>query len=80
MPTLHVRSVPDQLYERLQSSAQTGHRSLSAEVISLLYKALEDEELRKQQARILSRIHRRRFVPPRGAPDSVALLRRDRRR
>lgn len=80
MPTLHVRSVPDELYERLQSLAQTGHRSLSAEVINLLYKALEDEEVRKQQGRILSRIRRRRFVPPSGAPDSVALLRKDRRR
>lgn len=80
MSTLHVRSVPEDLYERLQSLAQTGHRSLSAEVISLLYKALENEEQRQEQARILSRIRRRRFVPPKGAPDSATLLRKDRQR
>jgi len=45
MPTLHIRNVPDDLYERLQSLAQAKHRSLSAEVIRLLSQALEKEEL-----------------------------------
>ncbi len=36
MATLHVRNVPDDLYERLRHSAATKHRSLSAEIIDLL--------------------------------------------
>ena len=80
MSTVHVRNVPDELYKRLKSLAQARHHSLGAEVIGLLYKALEAEELHEQQARILSRIRRHRFVPPPGTPDSVTLLRKDRRR
>ncbi len=35
MATLHVRNVPDDLYERLRHRAATKHRSLSAEIIAL---------------------------------------------
>lgn len=80
MATLHVRSVPEDLYERIQQLAQSRRRSLSAEVITLLYQALEDEESRKRQGKLLADIRRRRFEPPAGAPDSVELLREDRGR
>ncbi len=80
MPTLHVRSVPEDLYTRLQRMAQTKSRSMSAQVVTLLYKALEQEEARKQQRKLLTHIRRRRFTPPRGTPDVVELLREDRRR
>jgi hypothetical protein len=49
-------------------------------VITLLYQALQEEETRKRQSRILTDIRRRRFAPPAGAPDSLVLLREDRRR
>jgi plasmid stability protein len=39
MATLHVRNVPDDLYERLKALAEEDHRSLSAEVIWLLGEA-----------------------------------------
>jgi plasmid stability protein len=80
MATLHVRSVPEDLYERIQRLAQSRSRSLSAEVITLLYQALEEEENRKRQGKLLADIRRRRFTLPPGAPDSVELLREDRRR
>jgi antitoxin FitA len=80
MATLHVRSVPDELYVRLQELAAVRQRSLSAEVITLLQQALMDEERRQQQAKVLAGIRRRRFVPPPGSPDSVTLLREDRGR
>jgi antitoxin FitA len=80
MATLHVRSVPEDLYERIQNLAQSRSRSLSAEVITLLYRALEEEENRKRQGKLLADIRRRRFALPAGAPDSVELLREDRRR
>jgi hypothetical protein len=80
MQTLHVRSVPDDLYNRLRSLAQSEQRSLSAQVIMLLDRALEDETKLQQQAQILAEIRRRRFTPPPGAPDSVEMLREDRDR
>jgi plasmid stability protein len=80
MATLHVRSVPDELYVRLQELAAVRQRSLSAQVITLLEQALSNEERQQQQTRLLAGIRRRRFVPPAGSPDSVALLREDRGR
>jgi antitoxin FitA len=78
MPTLHVRNVPDHLYERLRRRAVAQNRSLSAEVISLLDTALEGDS--GAQADVLERIRRRRFFEPgaAGAPDSASLLRADR--
>jgi antitoxin FitA len=78
MPTLHVRNIPDALYERLRQRAQEENRSLSAEVVMLLDHALEETEGRQSQ--LLDRIRRRRFFNPAkaGAPDSTTLLREDR--
>ncbi len=80
MATLHIRSVPEDLYERLQRLARTQNRSLSAQVVTLLYQALPEEESRKRQGKLLAEIRRRRFALPPSAPDSVELLREDRRR
>ncbi len=40
MATLHVRNVPDELYERLRASAGAEGRSIGAEAIALLRRAL----------------------------------------
>jgi len=80
MNTLHVRSVPDDLYERLQQLAHARNRSLSAQVITMLMQAVEDEERRKKQSKTLASIQRRRFKAPRNAPSSLDLLREDRTR
>jgi len=80
MNTLHVRSVPDDLYLRLQKLAHERNRSLSAQVINMLAQSLEDEERRKKQAKTLTAIRRRRFTPPQNAPTSLDLLREDRSR
>jgi len=78
--TLHVRSIPDDLYQRLQQLAKTRNRSLSAQVVEMLSQALEDEELRMKQAAILTSIRRRRFTLPEKSPISVEILREDRKR
>ncbi len=80
MNTLHVRSVPDDLYERLQQLARARNRSLSAQVITMLAQAIEIEERRKKQAKTLKSIQHRRFKAPRNAPSSLDLLREDRTR
>lgn len=80
MSTIHVRSVPEELYDRIQKLAAAKNHSISAEVISLLDHAVEAEESRKQQAQLLNKIRRRRFTPPANSADSVKLLHEDRNR
>jgi plasmid stability protein len=80
MSILHVRNVPDELYERIRRRAQVQNRSISAEVIMLLNRALSETE--RPQGDVLANIQRRRFFRPNeaGAPNSTALLREDRGR
>ena len=80
MATLHVRNVPTGLHERLSQRAQAQRRSLSAEVITLLARAVSSAERTPEQ--ILAAIDERgRFTPAAvGAPDSTTLLREDRDR
>lgn len=80
MNTLHVRSVPEDLYNRLQQLADARNRSLSAQVIMMLTQAIEAEERRKKQAKALASIYKTRFKPPKNAPSSLELLREDRSR
>jgi len=80
MAILHVRNVPEDLYNRLKRRAKAQRRSLSAEVISLLEWALQEAE--RSPHSTLSSIRSRRFFDPSavGAPDSTSLLRQDRQR
>jgi len=80
MSILHVRNIPDELYERIRRRAQAQSRSISAEVIVLLNRALTETEAAQRD--VLADIRRRRFFRPAeaGAPDSTSLLREDRAR
>ena len=80
MATLHVRSVPEDLYKEVQKLAEERNRSLSAQVVTMLAQAVEDEKNRKAQTKALASIRRRRFSVPKKAPSSLELLREDRRR
>ena len=82
MRILHVRNVPDDLYSRIQRLATAKNRSMSAQVIQLLDQALQTEEARQAQARVLAGIRRRRvsYIRKPTTPDSVTLLREDRDR
>ena len=80
MATLHVRNIPDTLHARLRRFASSNCQSLSAEVVDLLTRAVEDRERSVRQKAVLDSLRRRRFTPPAGAPDSLTLLREDRRR
>jgi antitoxin FitA len=80
MPILHVRNVPEELYENIRRQAQEQNRSISAQVIHLLERAvLESPQAQRQ---VLENIRRRRVSLPvqPGLPDSLSLLRQDRRR
>lgn len=80
MATLHVRSVPEDLYKEVQKLAEERNRSLSAQVVTMLAQAVEEEKSRKAQTKALASIRRRRFAVPKRAPSSLDLLREDRRR
>ncbi|MBC8335117.1 MAG: hypothetical protein ISR59_08250 [Anaerolineales bacterium] len=80
MSTLHVRSVPDELYQYIQSLAQKSNRSLTAQVISMLNQAAEEEKRREKQKQTLYAIKNRRFQVAEDAPTSLELLRDDRSR
>jgi plasmid stability protein len=80
MNTLHVRSIPEELYRRLQQLAKMRNRSLSAQVVTMLAESLEAEERRLKQGELLQSIRRRRFSPAKNSPSSTDLLRADRDR
>jgi plasmid stability protein len=78
--TLYVRNVPEELYAQLQSRAKREGRSVTAEAIVLLRRALSAETA--SQREILARIagHSRFDPAAAGAPGSTDLLREDRAR
>jgi plasmid stability protein len=82
MATLHVRNIPDRMHRRIAKIASAQGRSISAEVVNLLDRALALEEQRLQQKSLLDGIRRRRESRKRlpGTPDSLTLLREDRAR
>ncbi len=80
MPTLHVRSIPDDLYEELQKQARQSNQSLSAEVVDLLRSAVAGRKTLRTHHKALATIRRRRFVRAKGAPHTIDLLKQDRRR
>jgi hypothetical protein len=80
MPTLHIRSVPEDLYWKVHKLAQKNSRSLSAQVVTMLYEAADEEEHQQEQKTALNAIRRRRFALPADVPTSSELLREDRNR
>jgi plasmid stability protein len=49
--TLHVRNVPDELYEELRAAAEADGRSIGAEATHLLGRALRDRDEREERVR-----------------------------
>lgn len=88
MATLYVRNLPDDLYAKLQELAASQHRSINAQVITLLEQVLttqaqETEEQKRQNVlKLLEESRNRRRVNPGdfGLADSTELIREDRDR
>jgi len=80
MPILHVRNVPEDLYQLIRRQAREQKRSISAQVIYLLDRAVQTSP--ENQARLLENIRQKRTYQPKrdGAPNSLHLLREDRER
>lgn len=81
MATLHVRNVPDDLYERIRQRAAAENRSLSAEVVALLEAMVGSSN--DDHSELYDRIQRRRRALQQAVgtfPSSTELLREDRSR
>jgi len=80
MSILHVRNFPENLYEQIRRLAEQENRSISAQVIYLLERAVVQNPQAQQD--ILGNIRRRRTFNPEqvGAPGSLSLLHEDRAR
>jgi plasmid stability protein len=88
MATLYVRNLPDDLYAKLQELAASQHRSINAQVITLLEQVLttqaeETEEQKRQNIpKVLEEIRQRRENRRTDIEwlDSTAMIREDRDR
>jgi plasmid stability protein len=82
MSILSLDEVPTEVYEQVRQSAAAHNRTISAEVVRLLQRGLQqdEQEARAAHAAALADLRRNRWTPPPGAPDSVTLLREDRER
>jgi plasmid stability protein len=78
MATLHVRGVPEDLYQALSDRARERETSLTAETIRLLRRALALD--RPGQAAIIDAIREDRRRLSSSAPTAVRLIREDRGR
>ncbi len=85
MAALYVRNLSEDARDRLKEQAARNRRSMSAEAAAILEEALvgpTDDEARRRRLGALRRIIElsRNYRLPKGAPDSVTLLREDRDR
>ena len=78
--TLHVRNVPDDVYERLRTRARLFGRSINAEAIEVLREALHVP--RPQRRSIVDDLKRLRVALPPGMPTPEQMIKdmRDGRR
>ncbi|HTR38968.1 MAG TPA: Arc family DNA-binding protein [Bryobacteraceae bacterium] len=82
MATLYVEKVPEELYQSLRERAQTNHRSIAAETISLLESVLPSPQELRRRAAFYQRIQRltARMTAAAAGPSTEEMLREDRAR
>ncbi len=83
MATLYVENVPDEIHKALRRQARTNHRSIAAEVISLLEQNVStEEELKRRRKAIegLARLRAMRPYRPGPFPSAEEMIRADRER
>jgi plasmid stability protein len=83
MATLYVENVPDELYKALRQRARANHKSIAAEVITLLEQNIPTEEEMKRRRKFVKELERIRasLAPrPRPFPSAEEMIREDRER
>lgn len=76
MPALHVRDVPEDVYEALKLRAKEQGRSISAETIAILKSSVAERLVGRAEVR--RRIEARRAAHGAIEVDAAALIREDR--
>lgn len=56
VPTLHIRNLPEPVYDKLKRRAAVNHRSLNAEVLALLNTEFEEERREGEITRRLRKL------------------------
>lgn len=49
MPTITVKNIPEEIYEKLKKAAQTNHRSINSEVIACIERAVSSRVIDPDQ-------------------------------
>jgi plasmid stability protein len=83
MPTLYVENVPDELYDALRARAKANRKSISAEVLDLLFANVPTAaELarRKELVQLARKLRSRRAGNIGGFPSAEEMQREDRSR
>jgi plasmid stability protein len=83
MATLYVEDVPDQLYEALRRRARERHRSIAAEILSLLEENVptaKELKTRRDLVRKLEKLRSCVAVPGRAFSSAEEMQREDRAR
>jgi len=83
MATLYVENVPDDVYKALRARARKNHKSIAAEVISLLKQNVPTEEELKRRREFYDRLAELRAKPPLTPgpfPSAEEMIREDRER
>lgn len=83
MPTLYVENVPVDLYDALRKRARSQHRSIAAEVLSLLEQSIPTEKELKRRREATRKLDQLRFtsrISDKSFPSSEEMIREDRER
>ena len=82
MPSIQVRDLPEEIYNKIKNNAQKDHRSLSQQAVVTLKKGLGIDENHKERRRILvdQIMSRRVAFDIAKLEDPVNLIREDRDR
>ena len=79
MATLHIKNVPDELYEALRARARQHHRTIAAEVISLLAEKIPTQKEIKARQQLLDQMYLK-AKDRRSFPATEEMQREDRQR
>lgn len=82
MATLYVENVPDDRYEALRERARRRHRSLAAEILSLLEEHVPTKRELKARQDAVRRLGKLKFTSTSSEPlpSSLEMIREDRER
>ena len=83
MATLYVENIPDDLYKALRKRAKANHKSIAAEVISLLeYWVPTETELKRRKKAFddLAKLRAQAPLGPGPFPSAEEMIREDRER